>query len=111
MTVRFVRGLTLAFVLAYVIALTYPGAVPFNRIRPFVLGLPFSFFWVALWVAAAIGVFWLLDRVETTEEAGRSGGADGGEAAVGADDGLGVPPTGGPRSGRDVELGHRRRGG
>lgn len=84
MKLGFVRGVAGAFFLAYAVALTYPGLVPFNRIRPSVLGLPFVFFWVAAWVATAIAVLWLLDRAEmATDDAGvidRSG------AAVPADD-------------------------
>jgi hypothetical protein len=38
------------FFLFYLLALTAPGYMPFNRIRPFVLGIPFSFAWVILWV-------------------------------------------------------------
>jgi hypothetical protein len=33
---------------------TYPGYVPFDTIRPFVLGLPFSIFWQVLWIVGAI---------------------------------------------------------
>lgn len=59
------RGLALLFFVAYTLALTWPGALPFNRIRPFVLGLPFSFFWVAVWVALGGVVLLLLDRAES----------------------------------------------
>lgn len=37
--------------------LTWPGyAWLGNRIEPYVLGLPFSFFWIALWVVLTCGV-------------------------------------------------------
>ena len=78
MNVRLARRLALAFFLGYTVLLTFPGVLPFNRIRPLVLGLPFSLFWVALWVSGAIVVLWLLDRVEMaarTEDADE-GGAD-----------------------------------
>jgi hypothetical protein len=42
--------LTLIFFLLYLAALTYPGYLPFSGVKPFVLGLPFSFVWVILWV-------------------------------------------------------------
>ncbi len=66
MSRRAARTLALIFFAAYTLALTYPGFVPFNRIRPFVLGLPFSFFWVVLWVAASLLVLWILHHAETT---------------------------------------------
>lgn len=81
MSVRFARRLALGFFLAYTIFLTFPGAVPFNRIRPLVLGLPFSLFWVALWVVGAILMLWALDRAETAADATRRRtGADGASA-------------------------------
>jgi hypothetical protein len=45
----------LLFFLVYLLALTFPGILPFNRIEPFVLGLPFSFAWVILWVVLGWG--------------------------------------------------------
>jgi hypothetical protein len=58
------RRLFIAFFVLYTIALTYPGVLPFNRIRPFVLGLPFSFVWVVIWVVLGFVVFFVVDRVE-----------------------------------------------
>lgn len=66
MDLRLVRRLTALFFVAYTLALTWPGMLPFNRIRPLILGLPAVLFWVAAWVAAAILVLWLLDRAETS---------------------------------------------
>lgn len=65
MSVRSARILTLVFFLAYAVVLTYPGTIPFNRFSPQILGLPFSFFWVALWVAMSIVVLLVLHRAET----------------------------------------------
>lgn len=59
------RSLAALFFAGYVVFLTWPGVVPFNRIHPFVLGLPFSLFWVAAWVAAGALVLWILHRAET----------------------------------------------
>jgi hypothetical protein len=42
--------LLLLFFAVYLLALTFPGIEPFNRIEPFVLGIPFSFAWVIAWV-------------------------------------------------------------
>ncbi len=44
-----VRVAVLCFGL-YALAVHWPGVLPFSRIRPFVLGLPFNFFWIVLWV-------------------------------------------------------------
>ena len=64
MSVRAARILAGGFILAFVGAVTWPGYLPFNRIRPFVLGLPFSLFWVAAWIAAGCIVLWILDAAE-----------------------------------------------
>jgi hypothetical protein len=45
------------------VALTFPGIIPFNTIRPFVFGIPFVFAWNILWILAALCVFFLLDKV------------------------------------------------
>jgi hypothetical protein len=42
--------LLLLFFLVYLLALTYPGMAPFNRIEPMIGGFPFSLVWVMLWV-------------------------------------------------------------
>ncbi len=59
-------GLALFFV-------TWPGLVPFARIEPFILGLPFSMAWIAAWIAGSAVVLYLLDRVEARY---RDGGAN-----------------------------------
>ena len=58
------RALTVAFFALYAVAVTWPGFVPFNRIRPLVLGLPFSMAWVTLWIVGGALVLWMLDRAE-----------------------------------------------
>ena len=50
------------FFVAMTVALTFPGIIPFNRIRPFVFGIPFVFAWVLGWVAASLVVFFALYR-------------------------------------------------
>ncbi|MEJ2217571.1 MAG: DUF3311 domain-containing protein [Gemmatimonadota bacterium] len=70
MSVRTARTLTFLFFVAYAVVLTWPGTIPFNRFRPQVLGLPFSFFWVALWVALGAIVLYGLHRVETRARKG-----------------------------------------
>jgi len=59
-----VRRLVVAFFLLFLLAVTWPGMLPFNRIEPLVLGLPFSMAWIAFWVLLAAGVLYLLERVE-----------------------------------------------
>jgi TRAP-type C4-dicarboxylate transport system permease small subunit len=58
------RILFVGFFLAYALAVTWPGVLPFNRVRPFVLGLPFSFAWVALWIVLGLVVFLIVHRAE-----------------------------------------------
>jgi uncharacterized membrane protein len=53
---RLVPTLAVCFYLAMVFFVTYPGYVPFNRIQPFVFGLPFSLFWQVLWITSSIFV-------------------------------------------------------
>jgi hypothetical protein len=62
---RAARILFVCFFLAYAGAVTWPGLLPFNRVRPFVLGLPFSFAWVALWIVLGFLVFLTVDRTES----------------------------------------------
>lgn len=76
MTLRTARVLTTVYFTAALIAQTWPGLVPFARIRPFVFGLPLSMAWIAAWIAGSVVVLYLLDRVERQyrdpdDEAGR----------------------------------------
>lgn len=65
MSVRYARTLAFVFLAAYAVAVTWPGMVPFNRIRPLILGLPFSMVWIAIWIVAGCLVLWMLHSVET----------------------------------------------
>lgn len=78
MKVRAVRTLAAVFFLLYAVALTWPGMLPFNRIRPFVLGLPFSMFWAAAWIVGGMLVLWIVHRVEGGSDADGPGRRDGG---------------------------------
>lgn len=47
------RAINTAAAIGYlicVLAMIWPGALIGNRIEPFVLGLPFMFFWYVLWI-------------------------------------------------------------
>ncbi len=84
---RLARLLTGLYFTTALVFVTWPGLVPFARARPFVLGLPFAMAWIAAWVAGAVVVLVLLDRVErrhrSDEPRHRSDGSSG--------------PAGGPR--------------
>jgi cbb3-type cytochrome oxidase subunit 3 len=58
MTAGTARVIAVGFLLLFLLAVTWPGMLPFNRVRPLVLGLPFSLAWVTLWVALACLVLW-----------------------------------------------------
>ncbi|HKJ02184.1 MAG TPA: hypothetical protein VJ997_07005 [Longimicrobiales bacterium] len=73
MTLRTARFLAGAYLILMAVAVTWPGMVPFARIRPMVLGLPFSFFWPAAWIAMAVPVLYGLDRVERRHRDGEEG--------------------------------------
>jgi hypothetical protein len=46
------------------ISVTWPGMLPFARVEPFILGLPFAMAWLAAWISGSVVVLYLLDRVE-----------------------------------------------
>jgi Protein of unknown function (DUF3311) len=58
------RWIFWVFLIAYTVALLFPGVMPFNHIQPFVLGMPFVLFWYAVWVAAGVVALFLVDRIE-----------------------------------------------
>lgn len=61
-----VRIAVTCFVL-YTLAVHWPGVLPFSGARPFVLGLPFSFFWIVLWIVLG-GVALLLVELTRPRE-------------------------------------------
>ena len=68
MSVKAARGLVVLYLAALAIALTFPGVLPFNRVYPFVLGMPFVIFWSAAWVALGVATLGLLERAVAREE-------------------------------------------
>ncbi len=86
MKARLVPGFAVLYFIAMAAFLTYPGYVPFNRIRPFVLGMPFTLFWQIAWISGAVlvgsGVFlWeRRHRRNGTRGPTRSPSSDGGAA-------------------------------
>lgn len=79
MSLRTARLLAGAYVVAMAVAVTWPGAVPAARVEPMVLGLPFAFFWPALWVGLGVPVLYALDRVERRYRDGGTGRSPGGD--------------------------------
>lgn len=73
MSLKTARALTGAYLVLAMFFVTWPGLVPFARIEPLVLGMPFSMMWIAAWVAGLVVVLTLLDRVEQRHR-------DGGDA-------------------------------
>jgi len=58
------RALTGIYFFLMLVFVTWPGLVPFSRVRPLVLGLPFSMAWIGAWIAGSVVVLYLLDGVE-----------------------------------------------
>ena len=73
MSLRTARLLTGLYFVAMTVFVTWPGFVPFARVEPFVLGLPFAMAFIAAWISGAVLVLVLLDRVEKRH---RDGGDD-----------------------------------
>lgn len=55
------------YFLFFLAAVTWPGLVPFNRVHPLVLGLPFNMFWILLWVVGGALILFLADRPDRKE--------------------------------------------
>jgi len=68
MTTKAARRLLLLYLAALTIALMYPGVLPFNRVDPRVLGMPFVVFWSAAWVALGAIALGLLEWAITRDE-------------------------------------------
>lgn len=77
---RLVPALGVAYFLAMAFFLTYPGYVPFDKIQPFVFGLPFSLFWQVLWICGAVFVLAAVFFWETNRQARSPGSNDRGDA-------------------------------
>ena len=57
---RLARWVAVLYFVAMTVAVTFPGVIPFNHARPFVLGLPFVFAWYLAWIVGAFAVFLFL---------------------------------------------------
>jgi hypothetical protein len=78
MKARLVPSLGVAYFLAMAVFVTYPGYVPFDKIRPFVFGMPFSLFWLVLWICGSVFVLAAVFFWETNREARSLGSSDRG---------------------------------
>ena len=54
--------------LLFFLSAVWPGAMLFNRIEPFVLGLPFNLFFIALMIVGALCLLAALYISETRSE-------------------------------------------
>lgn len=63
---RIAVGVAIIYFVAMAAATTFPGLALANRIRPFVLGLPFVFAWFVFWIVGALVVlsflYWAGER-------------------------------------------------
>ena len=64
MNIRWVRTGAIVFFLVFIVAVTWPGMTPGNRIFPLILGLPFSMVWIATWVVLSFLVLVAVDSAE-----------------------------------------------
>ncbi len=67
MSLRWTRLAVTAFLLFFVFAVTWPGILPFNRLEPRILGMPFVMAWHAGLLVLTGVVLYLADRVESRE--------------------------------------------
>ncbi len=68
MTHRIAVRLAVACFALYALAVHWPGVLPFAGSRPFVLGLPFSFFWIVLWIVLGGLALALVELTRAREE-------------------------------------------
>ncbi len=45
-------------------AYVFPGVFLANRVEPFVMGMPFFYFWSCLWILLTSVTIWLVYRLE-----------------------------------------------
>jgi len=61
---RRVRAFAWTFFVANLVAVMWPGLLPFNRVRPLIFGMPFVMVWLAGWLVASMVALIVIDRVE-----------------------------------------------
>jgi hypothetical protein len=55
--------LAVAYFIAMALAVSFPGIIPFNTIRPYVFGVPFVFVWYLCWILGSLLMFTFLYAV------------------------------------------------
>jgi hypothetical protein len=60
---RTATWIAIVYFVAMAIAVTFPGVVPFNSIRPHILGVPFVFSWYIMWILGGLCVLLYIDKV------------------------------------------------
>ncbi|MEM1052241.1 MAG: hypothetical protein AAGI28_09120 [Pseudomonadota bacterium] len=60
-----VRGIVIGYMIAFLLATTWPGAMLFSKSEPLVMGLPFSLFFIAALILIALALLALLYLSET----------------------------------------------
>ncbi len=68
MGIRTVRWLTAVYMIAFLIAVTWPGFLLFNRVTPIIFGLPFNLFCIALFIVFGMVVLSLLYHSEQSHD-------------------------------------------
>ncbi len=71
------RGVAAVYFAVFTIMVTWPGFTLFNRVTPFILGLPFNLFFLACLILGGMIVLWLLHGAEERAEARSRDRADG----------------------------------
>lgn len=61
---RAIRRLTAAYMVGFLLAVTWPGFTLFNRVTPIVIGLPFNLFCIAVFIVIGMAVLALLYHSE-----------------------------------------------
>jgi Protein of unknown function (DUF3311) len=61
---RSIRAFAWTFFVVNLLAVVWPGLVPFNRVRPLVLGMPFVMVWLAGWLVASMAALIVIEWVE-----------------------------------------------
>ena len=59
-SIRTVRLVVATYIVVFLLATVWPGAVLFNHVQPLILGLPFNLFIIALLIVGALGMLAML---------------------------------------------------
>ena len=52
----------------YALAVHWPGVLPISGPLPFVLGLPFNFFWIVLWIVLGLLALLAMEATRQRED-------------------------------------------